>query len=271
MFMPPTPCSIGSTSTPAARGPSASSCASRPARHSSLLRVRIWPSGPGKQYGSSTRTTGNSSGSNGAVKLDAALTRHGADRIAVVGVVERDERPALGLAPVQPVLPGQLERHFHRRRAVVRVEDAREPRRQQRHQPLGQLHRRRVGAAGEDDVLQRVRLPRQRGVQLRVGVPVDVDPPGRNAVQIAPPVGRVQIHAGAPDHLQRRGRVEHLGVGMPQAGAVARREAVVRDAGHASHLRSLPPGSSPPRTQPSRAAADNGSSRGSSPSTSTRP
>ena len=47
MIMPPTPCSIGSTSTPAARGPSASSCASRAARHSSLPRVRIRPSGPG--------------------------------------------------------------------------------------------------------------------------------------------------------------------------------------------------------------------------------
>ena len=44
-IIPPTPCSIGSTSTPAARGPSASSCFSSPARQSIRQLARSSPSG----------------------------------------------------------------------------------------------------------------------------------------------------------------------------------------------------------------------------------
>ena len=76
-------------------------------------------------------------------------------------------------------------------------------------------------AVGEDDVLEHARLRGQRLVQPRMRVPVNVDPPGRGAVEQLPAVLRVEIHALAAHDRQRIGPRLHLRVGMPDDGAVA--------------------------------------------------
>ena len=63
----------------------------------------------------------------------------------MVGVLEADEAGALRLAPLRPPLEGHLQRDLDRGRAAVGVEHARQPRRRERDQPLGQLDRRLRG------------------------------------------------------------------------------------------------------------------------------
>jgi hypothetical protein len=101
---------------------------------------------------------------------------HRAHRIAVVGMVQRDD--AVACAPlIAPVLHRQLHGDLDGRRPVVRVEDAREPPWQDPEQPLGEVNSRLVRGACEDDVLDPLRLVGQCLVQPRVRVSVDVHPP----------------------------------------------------------------------------------------------
>jgi hypothetical protein len=76
--------------------------------------------------------------------------RDAADRdrpqgVAVIRVLECDELGAFGLAAQLPVLERHLERDLDRGRAVVAVEDARQSRRRDRDELLGQLDRGLVG------------------------------------------------------------------------------------------------------------------------------
>jgi hypothetical protein len=77
----------------------------------------------------------------------------------------------------------------------------------QRRQPLRQLDRRRVGEAGQNDVLQPVQLILEGSVDARVGVAEQVHPPRADGVQIAPAVEIVQPRARTArdrDQGQRR-------------------------------------------------------------------
>ena len=65
--------------------------------------------------------------------------RHRADRVAVIGVMQRDERLGDGWPWLLQYCTRQLHRHFDRRRAVVRVEDAGQPARQDADEPLGEF------------------------------------------------------------------------------------------------------------------------------------
>src|SRR5690348_1007525 len=95
-----------------------------------------------------------------------------------------------------------------------------------------------MGAAAEDDVLELARLRRECLVQLRMGVAVNVDPPGGNAVEDAAAVFGVEVHAlGAHDGQRRRGSA-HLGVRVPDASAIAISEGL-----HCKNSRSRPWGS----------------------------
>ena len=99
----------------------------------------------------------------------------------MVGVMQTDERPTR-LAPVAPVLDGHLHRHFDGGRSIVGKEDTRESWRQHLHEPFSQFDRGTMCAAGKDDVLEVCRLSRQRRIEPRMRVTVDVHPPGRRAV-----------------------------------------------------------------------------------------
>ena len=87
----------------------------------------------------------------------------------------------------------------------------------QARQPLGQLHHRLVGEAGQHDVLQLVQLVLERGVDARVAVAEQVDPPRADGIEIALALEIVQPHAlAARDRHQRQGFVLlHLGAGVP--------------------------------------------------------
>ena len=151
--------------------------------------------------------------------------RHRADRVAVIRVVQRDERAPLGLTEVAPVLVRELQRDFDGRRSVVGVEDARQAGRQDLEEALREVDGRRMRAAGEHDVFEPLRLLGERAVQSRMRVAVDVHPPRRGAVEQPPAVLGVEVHALRSDDRQRRRRRRHLRVRVPQMRAVAFDEA----------------------------------------------
>ncbi len=82
---------------------------------------------------------------------------HGAERIAVIGVLEGDDEAA-ALATVAPVLQRHLERDFNGRGAIIRVEDARQSLRRDANEFPGERDGGLVGKAGEDHLFQSMRL-----------------------------------------------------------------------------------------------------------------
>ena len=141
-----------------------------------------------------------------------------AQRVAVVRLGERDEARAPRLAAQLPVLERQLERDLDRGGAGVGVEDARQRRRRQLDQPLGQHRRRHVGEAEHGGVRDPVALRLERLVELALAVAVHVAPQRRDAVEVAPAVGVDQVVAlAALDDQRRLGEpVAHLGERMPE-------------------------------------------------------
>jgi hypothetical protein len=79
-----------------------------------------------------------------------------------------------------------VERHLDgdldRGRAVVGEETARQPRGRERDEPLGQLQRRRMREAREQDVLEARCLGGERRVDARVRMAEQVDPPRADTV-----------------------------------------------------------------------------------------
>ncbi|MNN39509.1 hypothetical protein D3C81_1535480 [compost metagenome] len=141
----------------------------------------------------------------------------------MVAVAQADEL-ALGRQPgVAPVVEAHLQRDLDRRGAVRGVEHIAERPAAQRGQALGQFHRGGVRAAGEHHVPERVQLARQRGVDARVGVAEQVDPPRAGGVEIAAAVGIEQPRAFAAHDRQRQGVVigAQAGAGVPDGVAAA--------------------------------------------------
>ena len=173
--MPAAPCTSGSTMTaatspPCSRSSRAMSCAS-----------------PG-----SACQVANSSGPKQAWKRSMPADGDRADRVAVVGVAQRDEAAALGPAAVAPVLKGHLQRDLRRGRAVVGVEDAAQAGRRDLDEPLRELDRRRVREAEHRRVRDLLELRAHGTVDRRMGVPVDVAPQRRGAVDVCLAVGVVE-------------------------------------------------------------------------------
>ena len=131
----------------------------------------------------------------GRVEELHAADRDRADRVAVVGVLEADERgpPHVLAAAVLPVLERHLQRDLDGGRARVRVEDAAEPGGRDLDQPRGELGGAGVGEAEHRRVGDAVELVADRLVDQRVAVAVDVAPQRRDAVEIAAPVGVDQL------------------------------------------------------------------------------
>src|SRR4030095_2941920 len=81
-----------------------------------------------------------------------------------------------------------------------------------------------VGRSRKEHVLELRGLRCKRGIQLRMRMSVNVDPPGGDTIEEAAPVIRVQIHAFSSNDRERLWRRFHLCVRMPETGAVAARE-----------------------------------------------
>jgi len=152
----------------------------------------------------------------------AAAHGQGADGLAVVGLREGDEADLVGSAALLPVLEAHFQGHFHRRRTVVGQKHPIQVARRQGHQPLRQFRRRLVGEAGEDVVGDALRLLLQGAVEARMVVAEQVDPPGGDAVDVAP-----AVHVDEPGALAAGdgdGRLQLmvllLGAGMPQMAPI---------------------------------------------------
>ena len=76
-------------------------------------------------------------------------------------------------------------------------------------------------ASGEHDMLEAFGLRLQGPVDLGVAVAMDIDPPGRDAVQDAPAVVRDEVRPVAANDRKRLRGCLHLGERMPDTGAVS--------------------------------------------------
>src|SRR3954468_17633763 len=161
-----------------------------------------------------------------------------AERVAVVRLAQRDELRLLRLAPQLPVLEGDLQRHFDRGGARVRIEDLVQDRLSLElgsppDELRGELDGRRRGEAEERRVRDVFELELHRGVDLRLAVPVDVHPQRRDGVEVLAPPGVEEPRAarvGDDDGLVARERLEpglHLRERTPDVGAVERGEPLV--------------------------------------------
>ena len=163
----------------------------------------------------------------------------------------------------------QLQRDFHGRRPVVGVEHACQTTRQHGKQPFGQIDGRPMGAVGEDDVLELAGLRRQRLVQLRMRMAVNVHPPGRSAVEEARP-SSVYRYTPSPRTIGIGIRPrQHLRVrdarGAPRSRATRPRPSVT--SAHPNSSVRRPSGSSSDAAQRPSASGVSGLEHGSSPTT----
>ena len=160
----------------------------------------------------------------GGVEAVDPAHRHGAERVAVVAVRERDERgPPCVLSPsLAPVLERHLQRHLGGRRPGVGEEDPAQARRGE----LDQARRERGGAAMGQPEHRRMGDPLElvadRAVDQRMAVPVDVAPKRRDSVDVPLSLRVDQVGAvGALDHQRRLpAPFTLLGEGMPEVAMV---------------------------------------------------
>src|SRR3954468_23307248 len=161
-----------------------------------------------------------------------------AERVAVVRLAQRDELRLLRLAPQLPVLEGDLQRHFDRGGARIRIEDLVQDRLSLEtgsppDELRGELDGRRRGEAEERRVRDVFELELHRGVDLGLAVPVDVHPQRRDGVEVLAPPGVEEprtARVGDDDGLVAGERLEpglHLRERMPDVGAVERGESLV--------------------------------------------
>ena len=123
--------------------------------------------------------------------------RHRAHRIAVVGVFERDDFLFPRPSAILPILQGQLQRDFHRGRAVIREKNVAQRRGNNFAQARRKLFGRLVRKSREEDVFEPRGLFGDGLRDGRMRVAVNVDPPGRNRVQNLAPVLRLNKNAFA--------------------------------------------------------------------------
>ena len=153
----------------------------------------------------------------------------GAHRLAVVAAGEADETVLARLAVVAPVVGAHLEGDLGGRGAVGGVEGVAQGVAGEGGEALGELDHRLMGEAGQHDVLQRVELGLEGVADARVGVAEQIDPPGADAVEVAP-----AVHVDEPRALAPGDRDEgqllvvlHLGARVPDGGEGAGEEAGV--------------------------------------------
>ena len=147
--------------------------------------------------------------------------RQRADGFAVVAVLQADERVFLRLPCVAPVVRAHFQRDFGGRGAVRAIKRMAQP--GQCSQPLGQLHHRRMRRAGQHHMFDPAELIDDRGIDARIAMAEQVDPPAGYRVQITPSAGIDQPRPlAARDRQRRRGFQRfHLGAGVPDGGTGA--------------------------------------------------
>lgn len=118
----------------------------------------------------------------GSIEHTARARRHGADRVAMISVLQRQDA-APGLAPVAPETQRHLERDLHRGRTAIRIEDMRKTRGRHRKQCLRHILGGLVGEAGEDHLIQRVGLSFDSGHDAGMTMAVSDHPPRRDRIQ----------------------------------------------------------------------------------------
>ena len=131
---------------------------------------------------------------------------------------QASSRPAAGRLAL---LVDDPQRHLHGRGPVVGVKDAFLVVRQHLQQVLGQLHCRRMGEAGKDDVVQLADLLGHFAGYVGVAVAVQVHPPGRYGIDIG--LSAFVEKQGALPFQDGQGKAGslHLGVRVPDHLLVA--------------------------------------------------
>ena len=141
-----------------------------------------------------------------------------AQGFAVVAVAEVNEVLLARMALVFPVVVAHLQGGFDGRRTVVGVKAFVESFRSCLNQALGQVDHGLMGKAGQDDMLKLANLFLDRGVDSRIGMAEQVDPPGAHGVDEPVALKVFQPDTFAPldrDQWQGSFMVFHLGAGMP--------------------------------------------------------
>ncbi len=115
------------------------------------------------------------------------------------------------------MLHGKFQGDFHGSGAVVGEKYVRQFGRRPLAQARGQLFRGIVREARQNHLFKLTGLLRNRGADARVGVAVEIHPPGRNGVQDAAPIGQVKVNALRAGHRERGGIQEGIRKRVPDA------------------------------------------------------
>ena len=138
---------------------------------------------------------------------------HRSEGVAVISPVEGDDLIAR-LAPVGPPLAGDLERHFHRRGAVVGEEQPLQA--AEAAQAYGQLFRRLMGEVGKNHLLEAGGLIGDGLGQHRMGMAVQGDPPAADGIDQGLALLTDQQGTVSRHHPLGVGCAGHLGEGGPK-------------------------------------------------------
>ena len=130
----------------------------------------------------------------GAGEAAALAGGHRADRVAMIAMLERDDAVARRAA-IQPEAERHLQRDLDAGRSAVGVKHVIEPGGRDLDEPGRQLFGGLMGKIGEDDLVERFRLPADRGLDAGVAMTVGRNPPGGD---------RVDDTAGRPRRRARR-------------------------------------------------------------------
>src|ERR1700680_5350698 len=103
----------------------------------------------------------------------------------MIAMGHTDEIRFAAATRVAPIVEAHLERDLRLRGAVGGVEAVTGIPRRDRRQALRELDHRLMGKAGQHDMLELRELVDDRGIDRRVSVPEQVDPPGADRVAIA--------------------------------------------------------------------------------------
>ena len=222
--MPPAHCTSGSRINAQISPACCCRSASRPAaaRTAHSAAGFAWP-GHGRIRGRREQRLAQQRRIHAPVQRDIA-DRQRADGFTVVPVFQCDELRAPGLAAVVEPMEGHLQRDFHAGRAVVGIEHLGQWRASclggsERHQLLGQFHRRRMREAGQDHLFQLHRLCSDCAGDARFRVAEQIGPPAGYGVEVAATVAADQpcTFAALDRHQRQRVRVfAHLGAGVPE-------------------------------------------------------
>jgi hypothetical protein len=140
-----------------------------------------------------------------------------ADGLAMVTIGNADEFLLVAIAAIAPRMEAHLQCDFDGRCAIGGEEGVTERMLREGGEALGEFDGGFVRAAGEHGVFERIELVFQRGVDARVGVAKQVDPPGADGIEIAVAIAVIEPGARTTSDGDERQAlvVFHLGAGVP--------------------------------------------------------